>query len=136
MVFSVAVCYIKHLAMTRVAWELLCFQPLQTRGSDARCRQPRPAGGCVGQVCRVCVPRVPRVPRVRAYRDGERAGEIQGPPVTGRAWLPSLPCGVTYTQGFHPSFHPSQRQRIMRAPPAAQRARAQAGSGLPGLGKL
>lgn len=56
LVFSVAVGYIKHLAMTRVAWELPCFQPLQTRGSDAGCRQPSPPCGRVGQVCRVCVP--------------------------------------------------------------------------------
>lgn len=119
MVFSVAVGYIKHLAMTRVAWELLCFQPLQTRGSDAGWRQPSPACGCVGQVCRVravCVPCVP------AYGDG--VSEIQGDQLQGETG--SLPCrAVCHTQGFHPL----QSQHFIRAPPAAQRARAQAGGG-------
>lgn len=121
MVFSVAVGYIKHLAMTRVAWELLCFQPPQTRGSDACCRQPRPPCGCVSQVCRV-------------YGEGECQRD-SGATIYGERpsrGVSSLPCGVTCTQGFHPF----QRQHIIRASPAAQRTRAQAGSWLPGGCKL
>lgn len=108
--------------MTRVAWELPCFQPLQTRGSDAGCRQPSPPCGRVGQVCRVCVcvqcvqclQCVPCVPRVPAYRVCQRGS---GWPSTGRDWLSSLPLRLTRFQSQH----------IIRAPPAAQQARGTSG---------
>lgn len=71
--------------------------------------------------------RGPGVPCVRAYGEGQRVSDTRGRPSIGAGWLSALPCGVTHTRGFHPFQH------IVRAPPAVQRARAEAGSGLPGV---
>lgn len=114
MVFSVAVGYIKHLAMTRVAWELLCFQPLQTRGSDAGWRQPSPRCGawarcpCVGTACAVCA--------------GVRRETVCQRHCRDRLAL-LLGVAVTHTQGFTRSS-PAHRTC---SPSSA------AGSGLPGV---
>lgn len=123
LVFSVAVGYIKHLATTRVAWDLLCFQ---TQGSEARCRQPRPpCGSCVGQVCRACA--VCAVcERVRRRREWQRDS---GATIYSESLALLLACGVAYSQGFH-------RSSASTTYVLPRRAAGTSGCGLPAVGKL
>lgn len=126
MVFSVAVGYIKHLAMTRAAWELLCFQPLQTRGSDARCRQPRPPCGCVGQVRRVCAEcAVCACVRRESQRDS-------GATIHRESLAPLLAvrCDI------HPGVSPVPAPAHHTCSPSSTAGAGISGSGLPGVGKL
>lgn len=134
MVFSVAVGYIKHLAMTRVAWELLCFQPLQTRGSDARCRQPRPPCGCVGQVCRVCAECVPTVCRLCAECACVRRESQRDSGAT--IYRESLALLLSVRCDIHLGVSPVPAPAHHTCSPSSTAGAGISGSGLPGVDKL
>lgn len=125
MVFSVAVGYIKHPAMTCITREPLRFPHLSRREPVARMLAPSSRdlhthGSRVGQVCRTCV---------RTER--ERVNEIQGRPSIGEDQLSSLPCSVTCSQGFHPFQRPAHHTCSLPA-----WAQTQPNGRLPGVCKL
>lgn len=97
--FSVAVGYIKHPAMTCIARELLRFPHLSRHEPVAWMLTPgsrdlHVRSGRVGPVCRTCV-----------CMERERVSKIQGRLPMWGGQVSSLPCGVTCAQGFHPFQH-------------------------------